>query len=142
MSTLAETRTHIPLVNKPRVKSKPKPIRKVAKKRVKVNAEYANLREQFLKDHPYCQHFLLERNLDESRVYVRTGSGAVCSHVNGFVAREWNNIPASREIHHKKGRGKYLLDTSTWMAVSSSGHLAIHANPKESYAKGYMLPRR
>lgn len=51
-------------------------------------------------------------------------------------------IPRATEIHHKKGRGKYLLDTSTWMALSQEGHRHIHNNPKEAYEKGWMLTRK
>lgn len=111
---LAETRSHVPLINVPKKKKAKKAIRKVAKKRGPLNAQYMKLREEFLKAHPYCEYCLLE-------------AIKVCP---------------STEIHHKKGRGKYLLDTTTWMAVSNEGHKAIHADPKTSYAKGYMLPRR
>lgn len=48
------------------------------------------------------------------------------------------NVPAT-DVHHKKGRGKYMLDVSTWMAVSREGHVYIHDNPEESYKRGWML---
>lgn len=89
------------------------------------------LRAEFLKAHPYCQWFLSECGADESSVK----DGVFVLNTLLFY------VPASTEIHHKKGRGKYLLDTSTWMAVSDAGHRLIHANPKISYQKGYMLPR-
>lgn len=135
---LAETRTHEPLVNKPRVKSKAKPIRNVAKKRVKVNAEYAKLRVQFLKDNPYCQWWLKEYGQKDKwgdPLGVAIVGMAV---INGFL----KEAPASTEVHHLRGRGKYLLDTSTWLAVSSGAHRKIHEDPATSYEKGYMLPRR
>ena len=111
---LAETRTHEPLVNKPKVKKPKKAIPKVAKKRGKVNHEYAKRREWFMARNYWCEYAIAE----------------------GLYPR-----PAT-EVHHKRGRGKYLLDTTTWMAVSSENHKLIHANPKYSYEKGYMLPRR
>ncbi len=46
------------------------------------------------------------------------------------------------EIHHAKGRGKYLLDTSTWLAVSREGHRWIHENPSEAENLGLLDPSR
>lgn len=44
------------------------------------------------------------------------------------------------EIHHKKKRnGERLLDTTLWLAVSRQGHNYIHANPEESYSKGWLI---
>jgi|SRR6267154_525189 len=42
------------------------------------------------------------------------------------------------QCHHVRGRGKYLLDTTTWLAVSDKGHKWIHANVKESHEKGWL----
>jgi hypothetical protein len=111
---LAETRTHEPLVNKPKAKKPKKAMPKVTKKRNQLNRQYMKLREAFLKKHYWCQFHIAEK------LYA---------------------TPAT-EIHHKKGRGKFLLDTSTWMAVSSRAHKEIHENTKYSYEKGYMLLRR
>ena len=132
---LAELRTHTPLINKKKEKKARKPIKKVAKKRAALNREYMKLRDAFLKRYPYCQWYLAENSIKLEDInpngWVRAGHEA-----SGLYP------PASTECHHKKGRGKYLLDTSTWMAVSAEGHRAIHANPKLSYERGYMLPRR
>ncbi len=126
---LFNERSHIPLVNVPKKKKAKKPIRKVSKKRGPLNSQYMRLRDLFLKANPHCQHYMAENygTLDWTRIEP------------AFIL---GDIPDSTEIHHKKGRGKYLLDTTTWMAVSNEGHKAIHADPKTSYAKGYMLPRR
>ena len=49
------------------------------------------------------------------------------------------NLDAT-EIHHKmKRNGERLLDSTLWMAVSREGHLYIHANPKESYEKEWLI---
>ncbi|WP_215239299.1 hypothetical protein [Dyadobacter helix] len=45
------------------------------------------------------------------------------------------------EVHHTKGRGKYLNDTDTWLAVSREGHIWIHENPKLSRERGFMKSR-
>lgn len=45
------------------------------------------------------------------------------------------------DVHHKKGRGKYLLDTSTWIALSREGHRKVEENPTWAYENGYSLKR-
>jgi aspartate carbamoyltransferase regulatory subunit len=47
----------------------------------------------------------------------------------------------SSEVHHKKGRGKYLLDESTWMPVCRYCHKEIEENPLWAKEKGYSLNR-
>lgn len=112
-----------------------KPIRRVSKKRVSINREYDKLRNKYLEDHPYCEYWLTERGLSKYDVDIFTGKV--------YPGNEHSMVFAepSVEIHHRKGRGKFLLDTSTWMAVSRTGHEMIHKFPKLSYQLGYMLPR-
>lgn len=93
-------------------KSRLKPVSKKHSARLK---EYMKLRKQFLQDHPWC---------------------AVCEGQMLFPS----HIPAT-EVHHMRGRGRYLLDVSTWLPVSRIGHSLIHGNPKWAKARGYMLPR-
>lgn len=133
---LAEMRSHTPVVRQKAVKAKRKPMRAISKKHSAKLKEYAKLRAQFLKDHPYCQWWML-KNLVEA-----THSQLTLDECEALAQCGPHPIPRSTEIHHKKGRGKYLLDVSTWMAVSRTGHDWIHAHPKEAYEKGYMLPRR
>lgn len=121
MKTLAEWLDR----KKPKPKAKRR-IKAVSPKREKINREYAKLRASFLKEHPYCEWWIAE-----SRIGPYSKGNKV-----------WQFVPPSTDIHHKKGRGKYLLDTSTWMAVCRYGHEAIHADPKTSYEKGYMIQRR
>jgi hypothetical protein len=111
---LAETRNHKPLVNKPKSKKAKKTIRKVAKKRGHLNRQYMKLRSAYLTENQLCLWYLEEQNA----------------------------LIPSTQIHHRRGRGQFLLDTTTWMPVSDYGHKMIHANPKYSYEKGYMQPRR
>lgn len=49
--------------------------------------------------------------------------------------------PPATEIHHRKGRGKYLCDTNYFLAVCREYHNLIHRNTKWAYEKGYLLPR-
>ena len=110
---LAETRTHEPLVNKPKVKRPKKAMPKVTKKRNQLNRQYMKLRAEYLRCHPNCEYFA-----------------------------HFKEIRPATEIHHRKGRGSFMLDTSTWMAVCTKGHQEIHFNTAESYKRGWMLPRR
>lgn len=45
------------------------------------------------------------------------------------------------EVHHKKGRGKYLLDTTTWLAVSQEGHNKIHDYPVWAVENNFKILR-
>ena len=45
------------------------------------------------------------------------------------------------QIHHKKGRGKFLNVVEFWLAVSAEGHEKIEANPKWAKEMGYTLLR-
>lgn len=47
----------------------------------------------------------------------------------------------STQVHHKKGRGRYLLDESTWLPTSTRGHDRIHRNPKWALENGFMERR-
>src|SRR5438045_1191273 len=110
-------RTHVPIVNRPKpskIKSRlvrGKGIRIVTARRIKINRIYKALKDEFLKLHPYCQHFMSEHGLNEEVVISNQGS------VVHPGLRRYVYVPRSAEIHHKKGRGKYMLVTSTWMAV-------------------------
>ena len=50
-------------------------------------------------------------------------------------------FPRSVDVHHMKRRGKYFLDTSSWLAVSRQAHDWIHSNPKEATEMGWLIPR-
>lgn len=45
------------------------------------------------------------------------------------------------EVHHTKGRRRFLLDVSTYLPVCRHCHTVIHNNPEWARAKGYMLDR-
>lgn len=50
------------------------------------------------------------------------------------------SIP-SEEIHHSRGRHKYLNEVSTWIAVSRVGHMWIHENVALATERGFMSSR-
>lgn len=108
------------------------PLRKVSKKRAVALREYAKVRAEYLAEHPWCEWWLCENSFHEGNVH------------DGFVQRLHGPkiaVPAAIEIHHRKGRGKYLCHKSTFMSVSRAGHDWIHSNPKEAMQKGYILRR-
>jgi len=47
----------------------------------------------------------------------------------------------STDVHHMKGRGKYLNDTSTWLSVCRTCHEWIENNPKDAKELGYSISR-
>lgn len=44
-------------------------------------------------------------------------------------------------VHHKRGRGKYYLVTSTWVTLCLNCHEYVHNHPKEAQALGLMESR-
>jgi hypothetical protein len=78
---------------------------------VKTNSDYSKLRKIHLDKLPMCQ------------------------------AKVFNCTLRSTDIHHMKGRGKYHLDTSTWLSVCRNCHDWIEKNPEEAKELGYSQSR-
>jgi len=81
-------------------------------KRKKEEVLYLTMREVFLKQHPFCMMSI-------------TG---ICT-VN------------ATDIQHKKGRGKYYLDTRYWISGCRACHGYVTDHPKEAIELGFALPR-
>jgi hypothetical protein len=45
----------------------------------------------------------------------------------------------SRDVHHKKGRGKHYLDVESWAAVCRECHDWIHGHPKQAREDGWLI---
>lgn len=45
------------------------------------------------------------------------------------------------DVHHMKGRGKYLLDTSTWLPVCRNCHMWIEEHPADAKELGFTISR-
>lgn len=106
-------------------------LRSVSKKMTKRKAEYMKVRGQYLKEHPVCQWFLDYASIPQPEYRTEAQRAYVAMYG-----------PRSTQIHHKRGRvGALLTDPTYFMAVSDAGHRYIHDHPKESYEKGWMLPR-
>ena len=78
---------------------KQKRIPPISSKLAKSHKEYNILRLKYLSEHPNCMASL-----------------PGCTRV-------------STEVHHMKGRGKYLLDIATWLSVCRNCHDIIELNP-------------
>lgn len=89
-----------------------KPIRRKSAKTAARDRRYARERLAFLGDHPLC-----EVSWDE-----------------GCTA-------AATDCHHRRGRGKYALDRSTFIAACRHCHGRIHAEPAEAYLRGFLEHR-
>jgi hypothetical protein len=86
-------------------------MRQKSKKMQKLDAKYSKLRRIFLTDYPMCQAALPR-----------------CTH-------------KSTDVHHKKGRGKYHNDVSTWLSVCRTCHNWIELNPIEAEELGFSIKR-
>lgn len=94
------------------IKRSTTPIKKFSDKRQKENAAYSALRKVFLEQHPNCVPSFSE----------------ICS-------------VRATTIHHKKGRGEYFLDTSSWLPACMGCHEHIERNPALAYELGYSESR-
>ncbi|MHA4844460.1 hypothetical protein ACX0G7_09860 [Flavitalea antarctica] len=92
-------------------KKKVKPINKVSKRQAGLLAEYNRKLIPFKKKNPTCKATL-------------TG----CSH-------------KTTDVHHMKGRGKYLLDVSTWLPTCRNCHCTIEQDPALAKSLGLSYSR-
>lgn len=89
----------------------PKP-KKVSAKRKLLNEEYHKLVVRFKRDNPKCK-----------------------ANVNEYCTKN------TEDPHHTRGRGKFLLDVSTWLPVCRSCHIFIESNPAIAKEKGLSYSR-
>lgn len=89
-----------------------KPLSKKSAKQTKLDVLYGIAREHYLKAHSFCE-----------------------AQIPGLC-----QVNAT-DIHHKIGRGKYLLDTTTFMAVCRTCHGWIETNPKDAKILGFSVSR-
>ncbi len=80
----------------------PQLINKISPKLRKKTIEYSKLRIPFIQSNPLCRANLV------------------------------NCTKIVTDVHHMKGRGKYLLDTTTWLPVCRNCHHRIELFPKEA----------
>lgn len=96
--------------------SKPKQVRKrvrpVSEKRKELNKEYANLAEQFKIDNPDC--------------YAKIEN--ICT-------------GKTEDVHHSRGRGRYLLEVSSFIPVCRNCHIYVTDHPADSLKRGLSFSR-
>lgn len=90
---------------------RPKP-KKISPKREELNKEYKILADEFKRTNPSC--------------IVR---------VNEYCSGK------TESVHHKRGRGRYFLDVSTFLPCCLSCHSYIESHPKEAKEKGFSESR-
>mgnify|MGYP003671955367 FL=1 len=98
-------------LNRTPIKASQKPMRKKSSKMAALDTVYKALRKTYMDKYPLCC----------ARLDCCTNS--------------------STDIHHKKGRGPYHNDPTTWLSVCRSCHMWIEEHPKESIALGYSIKR-
>lgn len=91
---------------------KPHRIAPMSKKRAGERKIYLERRKIFLKAHPICEAY--------------------------EVLWPHEKPEPSTEIHHLRGRGKYFLEESTWLALSRRAHWWVHQHPSEARRLGLL----
>lgn len=92
-------------------------LRCVSKKQSEKLKIYYGLREDYLRKHPRCEvSFPLDFPLHEMP--------------------NCQNKPD--QIHHTRGRGKFLNETITWMAICRNCHRWLHDNPSLARELGFI----
>lgn len=93
-------------------KAKP-PIKPRKDGRSSLDVQYSALRREFLLAHPRCE--------------VLQPHGGICG------------APAT-ECHHRRGRGRFLLDEATFLACCRECHSRIHGDlARWSHTMGYLI---
>lgn len=82
----------------------------------------------------------MSKKLSKERKIYRELRIPFLERIENMFCAVYPNLRAT-EIHHMRGRGKYLNDTSTWLAVSRPGHEWIENNPKLSRERGFTKSR-
>lgn len=94
------------ICRRPETVKKKKPVKKVSDKRAAVNQVYSKQSKEIREARHWC----------EIKSPVCTGK--------------------TEGIHHKKGRGKYLLSTETFIASCNACNAWVEANPEEAKSLG------
>lgn len=86
-------------------------IKKVSDKQAKLNAAYNAMATVYKKEHPMCK----------AQIIVCTGY--------------------TTDVHHKKGRGEYLMDATTWLPVCRACHDWIGTHHERAMELGLVESR-
>ena len=86
-------------------------IRKISDKQKKLNVAYLAQRAVYLKNNPFC----------------KVG-------IEGCMGK-------ATQVHHKKSRGQYLLQDSTWLPICAYCHHQVETRPQWAKENGFSLSR-
>lgn len=89
---------------------------------------YRRLRRKFLRERRWCEVGLC-------RELLLAGGGVKPEEVRA----DW--VARATSVHHVRGRGRFLLDTKTWLAVCEPCHRYIHDHPAWARERGYLQGR-
>lgn len=114
------------------IPKKRKPLRKVSKKRAKVNRKRRDFVKEVLAEFPWCQAFEKART---------TGDGVVSWN---FVHSVLRCDAPSTQVHEPRTRGRFpgsdtILDKANAVAVCANCHRQIHDNVALSEACGLLV---
>lgn len=127
------------------------PLKKVSAKRRKDMATYKILRDEYMRNNPMCQGWLMIngympceiREIQEIAV-ISLWQGM---EVPAIPARNNERMillglpqwcPMSFDLHHSHGRGKNYIKTEYFMALSRSTHQFVHDNPGKARESGLL----
>lgn len=89
---------------------------------------YRQKRRKFLKEHRYCEVRLCRELL------IEQGGVAPEAVREDYVSR-------ATSVHHVRGRGRFLLEPKTWLAVCEPCHRYIHDHPAWAREQGFLQGR-
>jgi len=53
------------------------------------------------------------------------------------MCQKWDDL----DLHHRRGRGKYLNDVSTFVPLCRKCHNKVHSRPKWARANGWLISK-
>lgn len=102
-----------------------------------VSGDFCTICERVIRDKPKLKTKISKRSEKgkaDDLIYKALRTKYLRHHPNCEVFPELK----ATDIHHKKSRGKYYLDVSTFMAVSRQAHEKIHREHAWAVSMGYI----
>ena len=83
----------------------------------------------------YCKYCAPKKQKTEDNQYSKLREKFFSKSENQFCKAHLDGcMHIATDVHHSKGRGEYLLDTSTWIPVCRACHNYIETHPEEAKA--------
>jgi hypothetical protein len=139
------------MIRRTPLKRSRKPIKKVSAKRRKEMAQYAILRDGFMKSHPMDGAWLILNGYSDEEIKDIQAVAVIAlwegRNPPAIPARKYDLMalhmlpqycPRSEDCHHKLKRGKNYLNVESWLAVGRQIHQRIHDNPAWARENGLL----